>query len=94
MHIDILIIVVLFPAITLMMVNFGNRYTVLAKLIRHLHDEVVRDNLSSNDAECFLPQISRLRDNLCLIRITHICAAVAFMQALAAMIATVFTDHP
>ena len=48
---DILIIGVLFPAIPLMMVNFGNRYTVLANLIRHLHDEVIRDNVSPNDAE-------------------------------------------
>ena len=51
---DILIIGVLFPAIPLMMVNFGNRYTVLANLIRHLHDEMIRDNLSPNDAERFL----------------------------------------
>ena len=51
---DILIIGVLFPAIPLMMVNFGNRYTVLANLIRHLHDEVIRDNVSPNDAERFL----------------------------------------
>ena len=55
---DILIIGVLFPAIPLMMVNFGNRYTVLANLIRHLHDEVIRDNVLPNDAERFLRQIS------------------------------------
>ena len=61
---DILIIGVLFPAIPLMMVNFGNRYTVLATLIRHLHDEVIRDSVSPNDAERFLLQISRLRDRL------------------------------
>ena len=47
---DILIIGVLFPAIPLMMVNFGNRYTVLANLIRHLHDEVLRDSVSPRDA--------------------------------------------
>ena len=35
---DILIIGVLFPAIPLMMINFGNRYIVLANLIRTLHD--------------------------------------------------------
>ena len=46
-----------------MMVNFGNRYTVPANLIRHLQDEVIRDNVSPNDAERFLLQISRLRDN-------------------------------
>ena len=57
---DILIIGVLFPAIPLMMVNFSNRYTVLATLIRHLHDEVIRDSVSPKDAERFLLQISRL----------------------------------
>ena len=71
---DILIIGVLFPAIPLMMVNFGNRYTVLANLIRHLHDEVIRDNVSPNDAERFLRQISRLRDRLRLIGIIQSCA--------------------
>ena len=55
---DILIIRALFPPIPLMMVNFGNRYTVLANLIRQLHDEVFRDNVSSNDPERFLRQIT------------------------------------
>ena len=90
---DILIIGVLFPAIPLMMVNFGNRYTVLANLIRHLHDEVIRDNVSPNDAERFLRQISRLRNRLRLIGIIHSCAAMAFVLALTAMIATYF-DEP
>ena len=90
---DILIIGVLFPAIPLMMVNFGNRYTVLANLIRHLHDEVLRDNVSPNDAERFLRQISRLRDRLRLIGIIQSCAAIAFVLALGAMIAAYF-DEP
>ncbi len=38
---DILIIRILSPAIPLMIVNFGNRYTVLATLIRKLHDEEI-----------------------------------------------------
>ena len=49
---DILIIGVLFPAIPLMMV-ISARYAILATLIRHLHDEVIRDNVSPNDAERF-----------------------------------------
>ena len=52
-----------------MMVNFGNRYTVLANLIRHLHDEVIRDNISTTEAERFLLQIKRIRDRLQLIGI-------------------------
>ena len=87
---DILIIGVLFPAIPLMMVNFGNRYTVLANLIRHLHDEVIRDNVSPTDVERFLLQINRLRDRLRLIGITQSCAAIAFVLALAAMICAYF----
>ena len=87
---DILIIGVLFPAIPLMMVNFGNRYTVLANLIRHLHDEVIRDNVSSTDVERFLLQINRLRDRLRLIGIIQSCAAIAFVLVLAAMIAAYF----
>ena len=75
---DILIIGVLFPAIPLMMVNFGNRYTVLANLIRHLHDEVIRDNVSSTDVERFLLQINRLRDRLRLIGIIQSCTAISF----------------
>ena len=66
---DILIIGLLFPAIPLMVVNFGNRYSVLANLIKHLHDEVIRDSVSQKDAARFLLQISRPRDRLRLIGI-------------------------
>ena len=90
---DILIIGVLFPAIPLMMVNFGNRYTVLANLIRHLHDEVILDNVSPNDAERFLLQINRLQDRLRLIGIIQSCAAISFVLALSAMIAVYFDEQ-
>ena len=87
---DILIIGVLFPAIPLMMVNFGNRYTVLAALILYLHDEAILDSVSPNDAERFLQQISRLRDRLRLIGVIQSCAAPAFSLALGAMTAAYF----
>ena len=87
---DILIIGVLFPAIPLMMVNFGNRYTVLANLIRHLHDEVIRDNVSPKDAKRLLLQISPIRNRLRLIGIIQSCAAISFILALSAMIAAYF----
>ena len=89
---DILIIGVLFPAIPLMMFNFGNHYTVMANLIRHLHDEVIRDSVSPNDAERFLLQISRLRYRLRLIGVIQCCAAIAFVLALGAMMATHFDE--
>ena len=79
---DILIIGVLFPAIPLMMVNFGNRFAILVTLIRHLHDEVIRDNVSPNDAERFHLQINWLHDRLRLIGIIQSCAAISFVLAL------------
>lgn len=90
---DVLIIRVLFPAIPLMMVNFGNCYTVLTNLISHLHDEVICDNPSPNDAKRFLLQINRMRDRLRLIGIIQTYATVAFMLALTPTIATYF-DKP
>lgn len=85
---DILIIGVLFPAIPLMMINIGNRYTVLANLIRELHDTAIRDNTSIGDAERFLKQITALRSRLRLIGLIQSLAACAFIMALTAMIAT------
>ena len=64
---DIFIVGVLLPATPLMLVNFGNRYTVLANLIRHLCGEVICDSVSLRDAERFLLQISPLRNRLRLI---------------------------
>ena len=76
-----------------MMVNFGNRYTVLANLIRYLHDEVIGGNVSTTDAERFLLQINRLRDRLRLIGIIQCCAAISFVMALGAMIAAYFDER-
>ena len=87
-----MIIGVPFPAIPLLMVNFGNRYTALANLIRHLHYEVIRDNVSSDDAGRFLLQLSRLRNRLRLIGIIQSCEAMAFVLALTAIISTYFGE--
>ena len=91
---DILVIGVLFPAMPLMMVNFGNRYTVLANLIRYLHDEVILDNVSPKDARRFPLQISPLRNKLRLIGIIQSCAAISFVLAAGAMIAAYFDERP
>lgn len=85
---DILIIGVLFPAIPLMMINFENRYMVLASLIRSLHDTVVRDNTPPSDAKRFLLQITTLRRRLRLIGMRQIMSASAFILVLGAMMAT------
>ena len=90
---NILIIGVLFSAIALMMVNSGNRYAVLANLIRNLHDEVIGNHILPQDAKRFLPQMPRLRYRLCLINIIQSCAAMTFVLALMAIIAAYFDER-
>ena len=88
-----LVMGVLFAGIQLMMFHIGNRYTVLANLIRHLHDELFHDNVSPMDAERFLLQIGHLCNRLKLTGIIQSCSAISNVLALGAMIAAYF-DEP
>ena len=90
MQLNILIVGVLFPAIPLMMINFGNRYSLLASLIRNLHDTVINDNISTDDSARFFRQIASLRQRLRLIAIIQTCGALAFILNLSAMISLYF----
>ena len=57
----------LFPAIPLMMISFGNRYTSLAALIRKMHDLIVVNHLSKKNAKHYLDQIKILTQRLTLV---------------------------
>ena len=89
---DIHIIGVWFPKIPLMIVNFGNHYTFLANPIPRLHDQVIINSVLPNDAERFFLQINRLCDRLRLTRTIRPCAAISFVLAIGAMIATYFDE--
>lgn len=77
----------LFPAIPLMMISFGNRYTTLATLIRKIHDDVIAKKLTRKDKATnrYLKQIDILRKRLTLNRATSTLAAVAFIINLVAI---------
>ena len=77
----ILLPAILFPAIPLMMVNFGNRYSSLATLIRKIHDELINKKISSNDksAQRYLAQIKILRQRLILNRLMQTFASLSFI---------------
>ena len=90
MELNILIVGVLFPAIPLMMINFGNRYSLLAGLIRNLHDTVINENILTDDSARFFRQIASLRQRLRLIAIIQTCGALAFILNLSAMISLYF----
>jgi hypothetical protein len=68
-------------AMPLMMINFGNRYTTLATLIRKIHSELMAKKLTKKDKESniYLKQIEVLRKRLTLNRITATLAALGFL---------------
>jgi uncharacterized membrane protein (DUF485 family) len=86
MQLDILIVGVLFPAIPLMMINFGNRYSLLAGLIRSLHDTVINAQTPADDSSRFFQQIASLRQRLRLLAVIQTFSAGAFILNLSAMI--------
>lgn len=77
----------LFPAIPLMMISFGNRYTSMSILIRKIHDELINgENLAkTRKIERFMGQIALLRKRLRLNQATQTLAGLAFIVNLVAM---------
>ena len=77
----ILLPAILFPAIPLMMVNFGNRYNSLSALIRKIHDELINKKISKNDksASRYLAQMKILRQRLVLNRMMQTIASLSFL---------------
>ena len=69
----------LFPAIPLMIIVFGNRYSSLSKLIRDLHDRVLLEDEVRNK---FTEQIELLTDRLFLVRSMQTLAGLAFIANL------------
>ena len=77
----ILLPAILFPAIPLMMVNFGNRYNSLSSLIRKIHDEFINKKISPKDksAKRYLAQIQILRQRLILNRFMQTLSSLSFI---------------
>ena len=69
----------LFPAIPLMMISFGNRYTSLPALIRKIHDLIVVNHLSKKNAKHYLDQIKVLTQRLALVRASQTLSGVSFI---------------
>ena len=69
----------LFPAIPLMMIVFGNRYSSLSKLIRDLHDRVLQED---EVRDKFTEQIELLTDRLFLVKSMQTLAGLAVIANL------------
>ena len=72
----------LFPAIPLMMISFGNRYTSLASLIRKIHDTIITNRPTSNVVQHHLDQIKVLTTRLTLVRSVQTLSGISFLMNL------------
>lgn len=71
----------LFPAITLLMLAYTNRFLALASLVRKLHDEF----LKQTDDKRLLRQINNLRNRISLIRYMQAFGVLSFVLCVICM---------
>ena len=71
----------LFPAISLLLLAYTNRYLTLAGLVRDLSDRMTR-----GPREKLLPQIDNLRRRIYLIRSMQLCGVISFFLCVATML--------
>ena len=72
----------LFPAVTLLMLAYTNRFTTLATIIRHLHSQYQHER-----TENLLAQIANLRYRVHLIRNMQIFGVLSLLLCMVSMFA-------
>jgi len=82
----------LFPAIPLMMISFGNRYTSLSKLIRKIHDEFINKKISPNDksASRYFAQIQILNKRLRYVKLMQFFSGISFFLNLVTILVGIY----
>ncbi|MFY0625918.1 MAG: DUF2721 domain-containing protein [Reichenbachiella sp.] len=83
MNLDISTPALLFPAITLLLLAYTNRFLALATLIRGLHSEYQKNN----DLELVAEQIKNLRKRLNLVRRMQAFGVLSFLFTVICMFA-------
>jgi len=77
----------LFPAISLLMLSYNNRFLVLAQLVRELHSKRNPDTHST-----VMPQISNLKRRISIIKSMQIHGVISFVFCSSSMFA-LFLQH-
>ena len=72
----------LFPAISLLMLSYNQRFLVLAQLVRELHS---RKNPDTH--ETVMPQIANLKRRIAIIKAMQICGVLSFICCASSMFA-------
>lgn len=70
----------LFPAISLLMLSYNNRFLVLAQLVRELHSRHTPDTHTT-----VIPQIANLNRRISLIKSMQICGILSFIFCASSM---------
>ena len=87
MNLEYTFIAILFPAIPLMMVMFGNRFHTVSVLIRKMHDDYIYNN--SVPAE-FDKQLSILKSRIILLKRAQIAMGLSFLFNMLSVFALFF----
>lgn len=77
---------ILFPAITLLMLAYTNRFLALSQLIRTLHKEY-----HSSQSQNTLQQIKHLRHRVRLIRIMQACGGSSILACTISIVSILFS---
>lgn len=88
MNFDVTTPALIFPAISLLMLAYTNRFVVLAQLIRDL-DKQYRETRSKNQ----LMQIANLRKRMTYIKSMQVLGALAFIIAASSMLLNMLGQH-
>ena len=90
----VLLPAILFPAIPLMMINFGNRYSSLATLIRKLHDDLIDKEVTRNKetTKRYLAQIDIFKRRLSLNTMMQTLALFSFLINLISIFFIFFSE--
>lgn len=78
----------IFPAISLLMLAYSNRFVVLAELIRDLYDNYQKDHTEEN-----LEQIKNLSYRMDIIKKMQVCGAVSFILAASSMLLNILNFY-
>ena len=87
MNLEYTFIAIMFPAIPLMMVMFGNRFHTVSVLIRKMHDDYIYNN--SMPAE-FDKQLSILKSRIILLKRAQIAMGLSFLFNMLSVFALFF----
>lgn len=88
MNFDLTTPALIFPAISLLMLAYTNRFVVLAQLIRDLDREY-----RETKQDIHLSQIANLRKRMSYIKSMQVLGALAFITAASSMLVNMLGEH-